>query len=200
MAIKQWKNKKFEGLEWKSGHFYKFKYRAYANDPHPHIIFMYAYSGIHPNTKREWRFFQAINFSYIPRNVRQRFLNDWLARIKTDPNNNFTWDQVKSKYPWLKIAVRRYFYSPGTYIINPEEIPFENAQDVIVGTWKKDFSKKIIQAIRSKVTRLLGKKRKKQKGLKVRNPRRSKKKVVSEKRYRTPRTWTHKDTPRQHGL
>jgi hypothetical protein len=191
MAIKKWKRKRFEGIEWRSGHFYKFKYQAAQNDPEPHIIFMYAFSGTHPRTKRQWRFFQAINFSYIPRNVRQRFLNDWLVRIKRDPNNNFTWNKVKAKYPWLKIAVRRYFYSPGTYIINPEEIPFDDAQSIIVGTWKKDFSKKIIDTIRSKARKLKSMFSRKNK---------KKKKVVSEKRYKRPRTWTHKDTPTQHGL
>ena len=51
----------------------------------------------------------------------------------------------------------------------------------------KDFSKKTITAIRSKFR--LGKKKKTKK-----------KKVVSEKRFVSPRYWTHKDTPRQHGL
>ena len=150
MAIRQQKTKRFEGLEWKSGNFYTFKYRAWANDPKPTIIFMYAYSGYHPNTGRQWRFFQAINFSYIPRNVRRRFMKDYLKAREKNANINFVWDDVKRKYPWLRIAVRRYFYSPGSYIITPKEIPFEDAEDVIVSTWAKDFSKKTITAIRSK--------------------------------------------------
>jgi len=85
------------------------------------------------------------------------------------------------------IRDRRYFYSPGTYIVTPKEIPFEDAERVIVSTWMKDFSKKTITAIRSKFR--LGKKKKTKK-----------KKVVSEKRFVSPRYWTHKDTPRQHGL
>ena len=54
--IRQHAKKRFEGLEWKSGYFYTFKYKGWENDPKPHIIFMYAYSGFHPNTGREWRF------------------------------------------------------------------------------------------------------------------------------------------------
>lgn len=190
MAIRQWKEKKFKGMTWTSGNFYTFKYRAWANDPKPTIIFMYAYSGYHPNTGRQWRFFQAINFSYIPRNVRKRFMKTYLeAREKRGGKMEFVWDDVKTKYPWLKIAVRRYFYSPSTYITTPREIPFDEAERVIVSTWQKDFSKKIITTLRSKF-----RKRKIAKG-KTR-----KKKVVSEKRYRSPRIWTHKDTDRQHGL
>lgn len=185
--IRQHPKKRFEGLEWKSGYFYTFKYKGWENDPKPHIIFMYAYSGYHPNTGREWRFFQAINFSYIPRKVRRRFMATYLKAREKHTNMKFVWDDVKRRYPWLKIAVRRYFYSPGTYIVSPKEIPFEDAERVIVSTWQKDFSKKAITAIRSKFR--LGKKKKTRK-----------KKVLSEKRFKSPRYWTHKDTPRQHGL
>ena len=188
MTLRQQKEKRFEGLLWKSGYFYTFKYKGWEHDPKPHIIFMYAYSGTHPNTGRQWRFFQAINFSYIPRKVRRRFMETYLRAIEARRGNmKFVWDDVKRKYPWLKIAVRRYFYSPGTYIVDPKEIPFEDAERVIVSTWMKDFSKKTITAIRSKFRS--GKKKKKKK-----------KKVLSEKRFTSPRYWTHKDTPRQHGL
>jgi hypothetical protein len=189
--IRQWKTKRFEGLEWKSGHFYKFKYKAAENDRKPHIIFMYAYSGTHPRTGREWRFFQAINFTYIPRKIRRRFMKTYLEARDKNPNMKFVWDSVKRKYPWLRIAIRRYFYTPGTYIISPKEIPFEQAEDVIVSTWAKDFSKQTIIKLRSKIRKSLEKRGKAKK---------RKKKIISEKRFKSPRYWTHKDTPRQHGL
>ena len=189
MTLRRHTKKRFEGLEWKSGNFYKFKYNAWHNDPAPTIIYMYAYSGTHPNTGRQWRFFQAINFTYIPRKVRRRFMKTYLDIRAKSPDSKFLWDNVKRQYPWLKIAVRRYQYSPGTYIINPKEIPFEDAEKVVVSTWAKDFSKKIVTTIRSKVRKGFVKKGKKKN-----------KKVVSEKKFGSPRYWTHKDTPRQHGL
>ena len=181
--------KRFEGLEWKSGNFYRFKYKAAENDRKPHIIFMYAFSGTHPNTGRQWRFFQAINFTYIPRQVRRRFMKTYLELKAKHPNMDFVWDDVKRKYPWLKIATRRYFYTPGTYIINPKEIPLDQAEDIIISTWAKDFSKQTIIKLRSKIRKSLEKRGKARK-----------KKVLSEKRYKSPRYWTHKDTPRQWGL
>jgi len=181
--------KRFEGLEWRSGNFYRFKYKAAENDRKPHIIFMYAFSGTHPNTGRQWRFFQAINFTYIPRQIRRRFMKTYLELKAKQPNMNFVWDDVKRKYPWLKIATRRYFYTPGTYIINPQEIPLDQAEDIIISTWAKDFSKQTIIKLRSKIRKSLEKRGKAKK-----------KKVLSEKRYKSPRYWTHKDTPRQWGL
>lgn len=187
MALRQHKEKRIKGLIWKSGNFYTFKYKGWENDPKPTIIFMYAYSGHHPTTNREWRFFQGVNFSYIPRNVRKRFMATYLEARSKNTDMKFVWDSVKTKYPWLKIAVRRYFYSPSTFIVTPKEIPFEDAERLVVSTWQKDFSKKTITAIRSKFR--FGKKKKTRK-----------KKVLSEKRFKSLRNWTQNDTPRQHGL
>lgn len=159
MAIRRILRKKFEGIEWNSGHFYEFKYQGWRNDKKPSIIFMYAFAGTHPNTGREWRFFQAINFSYVPRNVRKKFMKDYLKiRDRRKGNMKFVWRDVQTKYPGLKMAVRRYFYSPGYYIINPREVPFAEAEKFVVGTMLKDFSKKTIRALRAK---LRGKKKKK---------------------------------------
>ena len=150
MALRRIKNKRYKGTELKSGRFYRFKYKAYENDPRPSIIFMYWFSGTHPNTGREWRFFQAINFSYIPRKIRKRFIREWLEKVSRNPNQMFSYRMVKTRYPWLKIAVRRYFYSPSTYINNLEEIPLDEVEDEIISTWRKDFSRKIVTSIRSK--------------------------------------------------
>ena len=75
MAIRRGYKKKYKGVDMKSGYFYTFKYQAWENDPKPTIIFMYTLEGIHPNTGHQWRFFQGINFTYIPRSVRKRFIN-----------------------------------------------------------------------------------------------------------------------------
>ena len=78
MAIRRNKKKKFKKITWQSGHIYTFKYQAWQNDPHPVIILMYALEGRHPNTGNQWRFFQGINFTYIPRSMRRAFIKNWL--------------------------------------------------------------------------------------------------------------------------
>jgi len=157
MTIRRLKEKRYKGVLLKSGRFYKFRYKPYQNDPKPTIIFMHWFAGSHPNTGREWRFFQGINFTYIPRAVRKRFIKLWMDRLKTNPNEPFPYRKVKAKYPWLKIAVRRYQYSPNTYINNLEEIPLSEVPDVVISTWKKDFSKKIVTAIKSKFKKVFNK-------------------------------------------
>ena len=118
-------------------------------------------------------------------------MKTYLEEKEKQPNMDFVWDHVKRKYPWLKIATRRYFYTPGSYIINPEEIPLDQAENIIVSTWAKDFSKQTIIKLRSKIRKSLEARGKHKK---------RKKKIISEKRFKSPRFWTHKDTPRQHGL
>ncbi len=152
MALTRKLTHKFGGVEWKSGSFYSFKYHAWRNDKKPSIIFMYSFFGEHPNTGREWRFFQAINLSYVPRNVRKRFMQQYLKiREQRKGNMAFVWRDVQTRYPGLKIAVRRYFYTPSYYIINPEEIPFEDAEKFVMGTMLKDYSKAAIRSIRQRM-------------------------------------------------
>jgi hypothetical protein len=151
-GITRHKEYKFQGLTWKSGYFYSFKYKAWQNDKKPSIIFMYAFSGYHPNTGREWRFFQAINLSYVPRSVRKKFLKDYLKiRDRRKGKMSFVWRDVQTKYPGLRIGIRRYFYSPANYIINPEEIPFDEAESFVMGTMLKDYSKKVIRSLRARI-------------------------------------------------
>ena len=142
MAIRRNKKKKFKKITWQSGHIYTFKYQAWQNDPHPVIILMYALEGRHPNTGNQWRFFQGINFTYIPRSMRRAFIKNWL-RIWDNSNGNmdFTWDTVKRRYPWMRKAVRRYFFQPGYYIKQPKEVGRDDIQQVVTETYTKDFSK-----------------------------------------------------------
>lgn len=66
--------KKHKGTTLQSGHFYKFKYVAFENDPSPMVIFLNAIEGLHPRTGHQWRLIQAINLNYIPRRDRRRFV------------------------------------------------------------------------------------------------------------------------------
>ena len=152
MALTIQYTKKFQKVVWKSGHFYKFKYQAWESDPEPVILLMYAYSGRHPNTGHSWLFFQAINFTYIPRTHRKFFVERWMVYWEQS-NGNFqlTWGRVLSEFPFVKNAVRRYFYSPAYYIQNPMEIPMEDIENVVVSTWSKDFSKKLRTSVVQKI-------------------------------------------------
>lgn len=150
MTIKRQYNKLFHGVKVKSGYVYTFKYQAWENDPEPTVIIMYALSGNHPNTGHQWRFFQGINFTYIPRHDRRRFANDWMHLLGNTKNPKFTWELIKRKYPYIQNAVRRYFFKPDYYITKLKEIPFEDMEKAIVSSWAKDFSKKIKSSLFNK--------------------------------------------------
>lgn len=189
MTIRRAKEKKYQGVLLKSGRFYKFRYKPHENDPRPTIIFMHWFSGTHPNTGRQWRFFQGINFTYIPRAVRKRFIKEWMEVLERNPNIIFSYRRVKSRYPWLKIAVRRYQYDPATYIRGLEEIPLEDVPSEVIQTWKKDFSKKIVTAIRSKF-------KKTKKALQKRKAEKTKKRLQAQKRLREQREKRRRDAER----
>ena len=156
MAIKRVYKKKFKGVTVKSGYIYSFKYQSWENDPNPVVIMMYALDGINPNTGHQWRFFQAINFSYIPRTVRRQFAQDWKSTFdRTNGNVKFTWELVKRRYPYLQNAVRRYFFKPTYYITKLYEVPYDDMESVIVSTWSKDFSKKIKTSLLQKFRRAM---------------------------------------------
>lgn len=108
---------------------------------------MYSIEGLHPNTAHQWRILQCINFTYIPKAVRKRFLDLWLIELRKGTDIRFTWERVISRYPWLRNATRRYFFKPNYYITNLEEIPIEKVEKEVISTWNKDFSKKIKTAI-----------------------------------------------------
>lgn len=142
MAIRRNKRKKFKNITWKSGRVYSFKYHAWHNDPHPVIILMYALEGTHENTGHQWRFFQGINFTYIPRSMRIQFAKKWMtAWDRSNGNMQFTWEICKRSFPWMRFAVRRYFFKPSYYIKQPKEIKREDLRAVIGDTYTKDFSK-----------------------------------------------------------
>ena len=157
MALTIHYKKRFKRVNWISGRVYQFRYQSWENDPNPTIIFMYAFSGTHPNTNHEWHFLQGINFSYIPRAHRRAFAKDWIKQFEKNKGDvKLTYRMVKRRYPYLKTAIRRYFYKPVYYIENPKEIPFENMEDAIVSTWSKDYSKKLKKALGRKYKKAMG--------------------------------------------
>lgn len=161
MALVRKYKRKFKGVNLQSGHFYKFRYQAWENDPEPTVIFMYWFEGTHPRTGRQWRFIQAINFTYVPRTVRRRFVDEWKRQLEITKNPKFTWEKVKVRYPQIQHAVRRYFYSPNYYITKLDEIPFDQIDKAVISTWHKDFSKKIKSSLLNKFRRIMRKRSKK---------------------------------------
>lgn len=161
MAIKLVLKKRFHGITWKSGYIYNFKYSSWQNDPEPTIILMYAVQGINPNTGHEHHYFQGVNFTYIPRPVRKVFAREWANEFESSRGDvKFTYNKLKRKYPYLRGAIRRYFYKPTYYISKAREIPMEDMEDVIVSTWSKDFSKKIRVDLAGKFRRVMGNRKK----------------------------------------
>lgn len=167
MALRHIYRKKFKGVTLRTGHFYRFKYQAWENDPKPTVIFMSSIEGIHQNSGHQWRVLQCINFTYIPRALRKRFLRSWMKELDKPGDIRFTWKKVQARWPYLQRAVRRYFFKPSYYIMNLKEIPFDEAEQAIISTWSRDFSKKITTALISKFKKSLksrnifGKKKKK---------------------------------------
>lgn len=140
----------------RSGHIYTFKYQAWEHDPRPVIILMYALEGTHENTGHQWRFFQGINFTYIPRSIRKQFVRDWKRTWdRTGGNVRFTWEMVQRRYPYLRGAVRRYFFRPSYYITDLMEVPYEDLDRLVVSTWSKDFSKKLKMSLLAKFRRAM---------------------------------------------
>lgn len=124
---------------------------AWEHDPVPIYFHMYSFSGTHPSTGRQWRFFQGINLNFIPRASRKRFVKEWMMILKrTKGNMRLTWAIVKNYYPFMDIAVRRYFYSPNYYIKDLREVPFEDLEKVVIGSWHKDFSKAAFRGLAAK--------------------------------------------------
>lgn len=144
MALKISLDKNHNGVTFKSGYIYKFRYRAFENDPEPLGLFLNYVYGIHPNTGHQHRYFQMINLHYIKRSQRKKFAMIWMDRFnKTKGNPILTWKLVKASYPYLEIAIRRYLTKPAYYIIKPRRIDESQIENVIKGTLFKDFSDKL---------------------------------------------------------
>lgn len=153
MALKIDPKFKFKGVQWKSGHLYKFRYSNWYEDPEPMMILLYRFKGTHPKTKHEWRFIQGINMNYLPRHVRRNFAINWKQTLERNNGNVLlTWNEVKAKFPGIvkSDAIRRYFYKPAYYIQRPEYIPMDKMEEALISSWHKDFSKKMKMALTRK--------------------------------------------------
>lgn len=149
MPLKHVYTKTIDGVKFRSGYFYRFKYQAWRNDPKPVVIFMSAIQGIN-DTGHQWRLIQCINFTYIPRPMRKRFLKVWMKELDKKGRKKFTWEKIVAKYPYLKPAIRRYQFVPKYYISSAKEIPMDEIEKVVVSTLPRDFSKKAAMALRKK--------------------------------------------------
>lgn len=177
MGLRRTYKKRLQNVFMKSGYFYKFKYRPYQRDPRPLIILMHFIDGTHENSGHQWRLIQAINFTYVPRAMRKRFLKVWLKEMDKPGMDKpgalkFTWQKVLAKYPYIKMGIRRYQYKP-QYMTNLEEIPLERIEREVIKSLSKDFSKKIATRIRGAFF-----KRKKQREKVHRQKQREKKKQI----------------------
>lgn len=144
MALKMSFKHKHGKVTMLSGNFYKFKYQGFQHDPEPHIIFINKIEGIHPTTGHEHRYIQAINLSYIPRQDRKKFVDDWILNYSKSKNIKFTWQLIKKKYPYIQFGIRRYFWKPPYYMSKMEHLDtIDKINKAIVGNWAKDFSKKL---------------------------------------------------------
>jgi len=155
MPIVRKYKKKFKGVNLQSGHFYSFKYNAWINDPEPTVIFMYWLEGLHPNTGHQWKLIQGINFTYVPRTIRKRFVSEWMQEMQRTNNPKFTWEKVKAHYPQIQHAVRRYLYKPNYRITKLKEIPFDEIEKVVISTWHRDFSRKLKSSLLNKFRRIM---------------------------------------------
>ena len=157
MALKISYNFRLNGVEWKSGHFYTFRYRAYNQDPTPLIILFYKITGVNPNTGHQWRLLQGINMNYIPRSHRRLFLMQWQNYYETSNGNiKYTYDMMKRQHPYLRFGIRRYMTKPTYYIQKPYEIPFDKVEEAVMSTFDKDYSNKIKQELIQKYKDVLG--------------------------------------------
>jgi hypothetical protein len=136
-----------QGMVWfKSGHIYNFRYSRYENDPEPTIICLCAVKGTHERTGHRHNYIQGINFTYIPRNQRRQFVKVWVQLMKdTKGHVLLSWQMIEKRWPYMRIAIRRYILDKG-FIQTHKEIPIDDIEKVVVGTWHKDFSLKAIRA------------------------------------------------------
>lgn len=158
MAIKRVFKKRFKGITMKSGYIYTFRYQqllAWQHDPKPTGILLYALDGIHPKTGSQWRFFQMINLSYVPKTIRKQFIKEWVIYLQKTKNVKLTWEIIMKKYPRLKHSVRRYFFKPNYYIKDLVEVPLDKIEEVVVSTWHKDYSKKVKTSLLNKFRRVM---------------------------------------------
>jgi hypothetical protein len=119
---------------------YKFRYANYENDPFPHVLALYRIKGTHPSSGNYWNLWQCINLNYLPRNQRRAFIKDALDNLRRSKwDFKFTWHTLMLKYPWLRIATRRYYLDPKSYIQQLEYIPPEKMEAEIARNMVREY-------------------------------------------------------------
>lgn len=151
MALKIHYKKKSQGVTWKSGHMYTFKYSPAEESFSPTYLHICSFSGYHQNTGHEWHFHQGINLEFLPRKARKRFVDDWRKEFGKGRNLKITWKSLTRKYPYLEEFTRRFLYKPNYYIRKPQEIPPEDWDKAIVKSMARDFSSTIKRKLASKL-------------------------------------------------
>lgn len=157
MALKIYKKFTHNKVRMKSGRFYKFNYIPYQNEPQPHGILLYGIFGINPSTNHQWRLFQLLSLTYLPRRDRKRFIEEWKREWeRSNGNVELTWEMVKRRFPYIQHTIRRYQTKPNYYVNRLEEIPYENWEAEVVKSWHKDFSSQIFRRVGAGLRRLFG--------------------------------------------
>lgn len=130
-----------EGTVWfRSGHFYNMFYLNYENDPGPVGIVLNIVRGTHPQTGHYHNYIQMINLNYVPRQFRRLFVEQWRAILNANKGQVLlTWRKVRSKFPYLQFALRRYLLGKG-FIKFQHEIPDEDLDKVVISSFSRDFS------------------------------------------------------------
>jgi hypothetical protein len=96
--------------------------------------------GSHPKTGHVHQYIQAINLSYVSRNYRKKFVEEWIEIFNRNNGRvKLTWDLVSKKYPYLKFAVRRYLVKQN-FIRYGKEIKNEDIEKEVISTWLRDYS------------------------------------------------------------
>jgi hypothetical protein len=169
MTLRRLYKVKYDRTNWVSGHIYTFKYRPWENDPEPVVVFLNAITGTHPKTGNQWKLFQCINFTYIPKSKRRQFAQSWVKEFdRLNGNTRLTFQKVKRRYPDLTVATRRYIYKTAGYITKSKELPFEEWEKAVVSTFSKDFSKKVKVNLINKFRQVIGRRKRRKKPKKKR--------------------------------
>jgi len=149
-----------EGTVWfKSGRFYSFHYTKFQNDPIPTVIMINAVIGTHPTTGHYHNYIQAINLSYVSRNYRKKFVDDWLLHYKKyNGDVKLTWETVEKRYPFIKFALRRYLLKKH-FLLYAREIKDNDIEREVISTWLRDYSMMAMKQLAVLNNKMFSKKR-----------------------------------------
>jgi hypothetical protein len=140
MALRELRQKKFGPVLIKSGNLYAFTYKYFENDPVPLVLCISCVEGLHPTTHKRHSYMMGVNLSYIPRNFRKQFGKNWQTIMENSKGKAILpYRTIKSRYPMLEIAIRKYLLTP-VAIGKLREIPIENLAQMIAASMNHDFS------------------------------------------------------------